>query len=411
MDSYEFKDFIVNLFKRLGYSNIKVGSETAIRGIDITMEKATDIGGAVRYLVQCEHQPMGVVALPIVKILHSTVVSTPILDKGLIITSGRFSSEAIEYAEDVGIELIDAWKLIELGKKVGLTVQKEPSQQIESCFPVSNKSQITLKVLNFLKNDLTGFEEKSAKIEEMGLRLMPSYMVDYSINATFSTSVGVIHSINESSSLFLTDRGEPIHPTITNALLFQKYRVSTVTQDILGDVKILEKKDFTKPFKEIKSTAKDVLTRIYTKTVAYYGANNRRYEKTCIPKQKDINVSDIKQVYIPFWNIVFSMLKSKYAMVGIEGSSGLTVLPSNMVSVKADSGVKVYPNMCMICSRDMKTEKFVCSECGMITCSKDSFKCKTCGKQICREHTSFRRKFLILSEKYCPQCALSKIGK
>ena len=410
MDSHEFKDFVVSLFKRLGYSNIKVGSETAIRGIDMTMEKANDIG-TVKYLVQCEHQPTGVVALPVVKILHSTVVSTPTLDKGLIVTSGRFSSEAIEYAEEIGLELIDAWKLIELGKKVGLTIQKKPSQQVESCFPISNKSQITLRLLNFLKNDLVGFEEKSTKIEEMGLQLMPSYMVDYSINATFSTSVGVIHSINESSSLFLSDRGEPINPIVTNPLLSQKYRISTVTPDALGDVKIFEKGEFTKQFKEIKTTAKDVLTRSYTKTVVYYGANNRRYEKTCIPKQKDINTSDVKQVYIPFWNIVFSMLKSKYAMVGIESSSGLTALPSNIVSITAGSGVKVYPNMCMICSRDMKDKKFVCSECGIITCNVDSFNCKQCGRQICREHTSFRRKFLILSEKYCPQCALSKIGK
>jgi len=281
----------------------------------------------------------------------------------------------------------------------------------ESCFPISNKSQITVRLFSFLKNDLIGFEEKSAIIEEMGLSLIPSYMVDYSINAVFKTSVGVIHSINESSSIFLSDRGEPINPIVTNPLLSQKYRIYTVTPDALGDVKIFEKGEFTKLFKEVKSTAKDVLTRVYTETVVYYGANNRRYEKTCIPKQKDINILDIKQVYIPFWNIVFSMLKNKYAIVGIESSSGLTILPSNIVDVKADSGVKVYPDICMICSRIMKTEKFVCTECGMITCSKDRFKCKLCGKQICREHTSFRRKFLILKEKYCPQCALSTIGK
>jgi len=30
MDFYEFKDFIVSLFKRVGYLNIKAGFETAI---------------------------------------------------------------------------------------------------------------------------------------------------------------------------------------------------------------------------------------------------------------------------------------------------------------------------------------------------------------------------------------------
>ena len=410
MDSYEFKDFILNLFKRLGYSNIKVGSETAIRGVDMTMEKATDIGGAVKYLIQFEHQPAGVVSLPVVKILHSTVVSTPARDKGLIVTSGRFSSEAIEYAEEMGIELIDAWKLIELGKKAGLTIQKKPPQQIEGCFPVSNKSQVTVKLLNFLRNDLKGFDEKSTKVEEMGLRLVPFYIADYSINATFSTSVGVIHQINEGSSILLTDKGELAQDSISDYLLPLKHSISTINLTSLQDI-TLQKEEFVEPLKEIKKNAKDVLIRVYTENVSYYGANRRRYVKTCIPKQKDINILDCKPVYVPLWNILLSIWKSKYFIAGIENSDGLMALPSNMIVLKADSAAKIYPDTCKICSREMENEKFVCTECGMITCSNDSFKCKLCGRQICREHTSFRRKFLILSEKYCPQCALSKIGK
>jgi len=409
MDSYEFKDFIVNLFKRLGYSNIKVGSETAIRGVDITMEKATDIGGAVRYLVQCEHQPMGVVALPVIKILHSTVVSTPTLDKGLIVTSGRFSSDAIEYAEEIGIELIDSWKLIELGTKVGLTIQKKPFEKIEGCFPVSNKSQVTMKLVNFLKNDLEGFEEKSASIEKIDLRLVPFYIVDFSINATFSTSVGIIHRINEASSILLTDKGEFTNPVISDYLLPFKHSISTINQANLQDITV-HKDEFTAPFKDIKKNAKDVLVRVYTKTVTYYGANNVRYDKTCIPKQKDINILDVKPVYAPLWNILVSILKNKYFLAGIENPDGLMALPSNMIVLKPDSPAKTYPDICMICSRDMKDKKFVCSECGMITCNKDSFECKTCGRQICREHTTFKRRLLILTDKYCPQCAIQKVS-
>lgn len=404
MDSYEFKDFVVDLFTRLGYSNIKVGSETAIRGVDMTMEKATDIGGAIRYMVQCEHQPKGAVNLPVVKILHSTVVSTPTLDKGLIVTSGRFSSEAIQYAEERGIELIDAWKLIELGKKARLNVQKEPTKTVDSCFPVSSESQITLKVLNFLKHDLRGFEEKTAQIEEMNLRLKPAYMVDYSIDATFKTSIGVIHSVNESSTFLLTEAGEPVHSTITNALLPQKYNLSTICGDPIGNVKVLERGEFTKPFKEIKDLARDALIRLYTKTVVYYGANNVRYDKTCVPKQKDINVSGIKQVYVPLWNIFFSILGKKYVIVGVEDSSGLTVLPSRMIQFEGNTGFKIYPAECMICSRNL-TVKFVCSDCGSIACDNDSFNCKMCGRQICREHTFFKRKWLIFKDKYCLKCA------
>lgn len=69
------------------------------------------------------------------------------------------------------------------------------------------------------------------------------------------------------------------------------------------------------------------------------------------------------------------------------------------------SEVKNYPSVCMICSRKFG-KKFVCTECGRIVCSEDVFKCRVCGRQVCRDHTFFKRRFLILSEEYCPECAL-----
>lgn len=149
MSSYELKDLIANIFRQLGYINIKIGSETDIKSVDMTIEKQMDIGGTVKYLIQCYHKPMGIVKLPEIKILHSTVISTPTLDKGMLITSGRFSSDAMEYAERMGIELIDSIKLIELSKKVGLNLQNKSPQLVDSCFPISSKSQIIRKVLNF----------------------------------------------------------------------------------------------------------------------------------------------------------------------------------------------------------------------------------------------------------------------
>lgn len=407
MNSYQFEDFVVNLFKQLGFCNIKAGSETAIRGVDITIEKTTELGGKIKYLVQCEHQPQGVIGLPVVKILHSTVVSTPTLDKGLIVTSGRFSSHAIRFAEEMGIELIDAWKLIELGKKAGLGIQKKLAQQIEDCFPVSNKSQIVVKLFDFLKKDLQGFEEKSSKVEDIALRLEPFYIMDFSIDATFSTSVGIIHQINESSSTFLTDKGELVNPMITNNFLPLKHTISKVDLEKLQDIKKIDKRNFTKSIKEVKKSAKDSLRKLYTKKVVYYGANNVRYEKICTPRQKHISIWDIKPVYVPFWNFFFSLLKQQYFIVGFETSYELNVLPSRMIIPKADVEAKIYPDNCMICSRDIKNEKYLCSECGFITCHSDSFECKSCGRLVCRNHTTFKRKFLVLSDKYCPTCAIS----
>lgn len=408
MDGYEFQRFVANLFEKLGFINVKVGPPAADGGIDVSMEQKTDIG-SIRFIVECKHHPKSAIGRPVVQKLHSAVMHTPVLDKGIIVTSGRFSSQAIKYAEEVGIELIGIEKLKELGRKVEMPIEIKPSLSIENCFPISERTELVKKLSSFLQDNLIGFSKDFAKVEETGLRLLSSYMVDYSINATFSTSVGVIHSIDERSTIFLSgDKGEPIKPIITNPLLSQRYNISELDEENLKQVKLLGKGQFIKNHKEIKGIAVEGLRKLYTKTVSYYGANNVHYTKTCTPRKKDITLTDIKRVYIPLWNTIFSILKNKYAIIATENPHELNVLPSYMLHIPEASDFKPFPDSCMICSRDMKDEKYVCNECGCITCHGDSFECKLCGKIICREHTIFKRKFLILHDKYCRQCAESE---
>lgn len=408
MDGYQFQKFVANLFKQLGFVNVEVGPPTADGGIDISMEQRTDMG-SVHYTVECKHHPERSIGRPVVQKLHSAIMHTPVLDKGIIVTSGHFSSQAIKYAEEVGIELIDVEKLKKLGKKVGISLEVKHSLSIDNCFPISERDGLVSELYSFLQNDLVGFDKDFVNIEDIGLRLLSSYMVDYTINATFSTSVGIIHSIHETSTIFLGGGdGELINPTITNSLLPLRFEMSELNEENIKGVELIEKGNFIKDFKEIKEKAKEVLRRIYTKTVSYYGANNVRYTKTCIPRKKDITLADVKRVYLPLLSFGFSLLKNKYIIVGTETPHELNVLPSNLTTVPKSSGVKVYPNNCMICSKDMKHEKYLCNECGIIVCDKDSSKCKICEKVICKGHTISKRKFLVLSNKYCPSCAKSE---
>jgi len=408
MDGYEFQKFVANLFKKLGFKNVKVGPPTADGGIDISMEQRSHVG-PVKFIVECKHHPERSIGRPVVQKLHSAVMHTPVLDKGIIATSGHFSNQAIKYAEEVGIELIDINKLKELARKVRLSLEVKPSLLIDNCFPISSRSKVIDELFSFLQSDLIGFSKDSANIKEVGLMLLPSYMVDYSMNATFSTSVGVIHSIDDRSTLFLSgDKGEPIKPIITDPLLSQRHKISELDEGDLKEVKLTRKAQFVMTHKEMKGIAVSVLRKLYTKTVSYYGANNVHYTKTCTPRKRNITLMDIKRVYLPIWNIAFSILKKEYAVLGTENPYKLNVLPSYMLKVPEAWGVTTYPDNCMICSRDMEKKKYVCNECGLITCDKDSFECKLCGKMVCREHTAFKRKFLILRDKYCHRCAKSE---
>jgi restriction system protein len=406
MDGYQFQKFVASLFQKLGFNNVKVGPAGADEGIDIQMEQITDVG-TVRYIVECKHHSEGVVGRPVIQKLHSAVI-TNAKNKGIIVTSGSFSGEAIQYAENIGIELVDMTKLKELAKKVGLSVQKEPSLLLENCFPISDEAKIIGTLNEFLTSDLIGYDRNLVKIEWVNLRLFATYMIDYTINATFSSASRTIHSIHESSAIFVNGvNGELIDPKLASPFLEILHSVSQIHEESIK-VKLVEKTEYVKTFKDIKEMAKEVLRRLYTTTVSYHGANNVRYEKTCVPNNKDITILSTTRVYLPVLYVGFTMLKNKYFVATTETAGKLNVVPANLTKIPVTSDFRLYPKNCMICYKEIRPEAYVCNECGAIVCSKDKSACKVCGKVVCKNDTVSKSKYLIFTEKYCPKCAPKK---
>lgn len=406
MDGYQFQQFIASLFQRLGFSNVKVGPRGADEGIDVKMEQATDLG-TIRYVVECKHHAEGIIGRPTIQKLHSAII-TKAMNKGIIVTSGYFSSDAIQYAESVGIELVDIDKLKELAKKAGLSVHEESRSLIDNCFPISDETAIVESLRDFLKNDLIGFQKDMVKVEDVSLRLPSAYMIDYAVNARFSTSVGIIHAIHTSSSAFFDgDNGRLLNPEITAPFVAMTGKLSEVHENQIT-ARLVEKGEFAKSFREIKENAKEALAKLHTRTVSYYGKNNVRYTKTCIPHKKDIAIRDVRRVYLPIWSIRFSILKNKYIINTTETSGTLNVLPSSSIVVQGTPNTKVYPDHCMICYDDLEKEAYLCSECGAIVCRKDRFECKVCSKVVCRNDVVTKRKYLIFKDRYCTECAKSQ---
>lgn len=406
MDGYEFQKFVTSLFKELGFKNVKTGPLGPDGGIDITMEQESDVG-LIEFIVECKHHPESSIGRSVVQKLHSAVAHTPNLDKGIIVTSGHFSRQAHKYAEEVGIELINIEKLKELAKKAKISLEMKDTLLIDNCFPLPEKSKIISNFLDFLLNDLKGLNTDAFKMEALKLRLLSSYMIDYTIDATFSTSVGIIHTINETSVIFLENGGQRIDTSITEPLLPLRQKITALTDREIKGIELEEKDEFTLNNKEVKGKAIQVLRNIHTTNVSYYGANNRRYTKTCTPRKKDITINDIERVYLPILMYFFSILSKKYVTIGVEGVQGTYIIPTQMFAVYGDSGFEKYPVNCNICSEIMDN-KFVCNECGVIVCKRHKSECKVCKNFFCKNHIISKRKFLILSDKYCSKCAIKE---
>jgi restriction system protein len=327
------------------------------------------------------------------------------MNKAIVVTSGHFSSDAIQYAEDVGIELVDINKLKDLAKQIGLTLHDESKLLVDNCFPISDQSVIVDNFYRFLEDDLENFDKSLVKIEEIGVQFQSTYMIDYAVHASFSTSAGV-HSIDASSSAFFSgEDGQLWKPEFTDVFMPLKNQLSEMHEEEMK-VRLLKKGEFLKSFKDIKENAKETLRMLHAKNVSYYGRNGVRYNKRCIPKKKDISIQDAKRVYMPIWNIVFSILMNKYLMVATETSGTLNIFPTSSFTLSATSILKAYPDHCMICERELR-EAYVCEECGAIVCSSDKFYCRVCGKVVCRNDLVSNRRYLIFMDRYCAKCATS----
>jgi len=235
------------------------------------------------------------------------------------------------------------------------------------------------------------------------IQLKPSFLVDYSVNADFSTSVGRVHSVHTITHILLDETGDYIGDMINNAL-YSADNQFICPEEIENLADVAYRGLFERTNTEIRELAKQLLISRHTQTVGYYGRNHVHYYKTCTPKPKEVQISKVQKVYVPLRHVVFSIHGSKYSFIVVEGSdTELTLLSQPQQST--DKSVKVYPYSCMTCGNTLTGEgKFVCQKCGTISCSKHTFVCKKCSKQICLEHTIFKRRLLIFKDKYCKAC-------
>src|SRR5574338_238457 len=94
IDGFEFENLCTKIFDRLAWGKIEHIGLTKDGGRDIMIHLPD--GGSI--VVECKHQPNTSIGRPIVQKLHSAVISSGAV-KGIIVTTGKFSPDAIEHAQ------------------------------------------------------------------------------------------------------------------------------------------------------------------------------------------------------------------------------------------------------------------------------------------------------------------------
>jgi len=369
LSGFEFEDLIEDVFRNLGYENVRQAEKTADEGRDVLMEEVVD-GTRRAIVVECKHTDT--VGRPVVQKLHSAI-STFDFDgpkRGMIVATGRCTGPAHEYVERLRengdpypIEIIDGEALREIADEVGLDLYNGRIEILcdETLRPYDPTGAPSAPVDQAFR-DIDNIDAGVIPDPQSHVTFRPIVTVTADTNAVFETSVGVIHRINDRTQFVIhADRGNPTVASDEVAILVAENRHAAVE---LADNAFEDKFDTIKQRRfgqtqtEYKEWAVDQLRTLHMTDVTYTGDNNVTYTKACEPNISDISVQSIDAVYLPDIRHLIQLQDHSYPY------QYFTAGPSR---VTTEDGI----HQCVHCKTRGGEEPYTyCANCGAISCDK-----------------------------------------
>jgi len=390
LSGFEFEELMRDVFRQMGYENVVVAQKTADKGKDIVMREPSDLDDGLGRVVVVECKHTSKVSRPVVQKLHSAV-TTHAHDggkKGMVVTSGRFTRPAEEYAEevnrtgDIEIELIDGEDLREMGDEVGLDLYSGRIEVVcDSTLPAPDRAGVSSVVAEQFE-DVENFSLGDAEVDGRGVtvELQPVLKTSAEVDAVFETSVGVIHRVNESETFVLDcEKGstEILGGEARRMVDGSIRKAAELDEDELGEeFEEVERKHFGKTRSYYQDWVKERLRRKHTTTVRYTGDNNVTYTKECAPSESDVRVREMEPVYVPKFETTTRAGEYRYPYV---------FLSAHPETAELEDGI----HRCVHCGDEDGTFTF----------------CDNCGSISCGSHTKTER---LEDEPVCTGCAVTE---
>lgn len=401
IDGFDFESLCQRIFEKSGWGQVELTTPTGDGGRDLIIHSPL----GVKTIVECKHWKTNSVGRPVVQKLHSAIITSN-TKHGIIITSGKFSQQAIDYVNEIKdgtkIQLFDIQKLTELAQIGGITIVNKDEDLSVNYIPITNEVKIKTSLLQKF-NKFQCYPNNISDILSVNIdsiSLIATYMAEVDINQDFVTGAGLIHQIKKNSQKYYFDgsNGRPIDinnfeslPTNNFTELFDKSKIP-------NSIHISQ---FTLDRTSLYNQIYDYVIRNETIKVNYRGKNNSVYSKICEPNKKFIRINSISQILIPNYTVKLKISSKIYSTVISENKNMFNFLNNNL-------------SQCKICNQLMSGNNIlVCNACGNLCHSTEqkprhSFFCEQCKKSICKECTFYERKFLFFKKKLCFECAKIK---
>lgn len=113
----EFEILVAEGFRLQGFDVVETGGGGADGGVDMVLSR-TSTNGREKYLVQCKQWRAYKVGVGVVRELYGVMAARGAAG-GFVVTSGRFTEEAVEFAQGRNVRLVDGPKLHGLFQQLG----------------------------------------------------------------------------------------------------------------------------------------------------------------------------------------------------------------------------------------------------------------------------------------------------
>ncbi len=367
LSGYEFEDAVASLFRELGYDDVAVATRVADEGRDITM-----YDGETAHVVECKHTDA--VSRPVVQKLHSAVATYTHEGpkRGMVVTSGRFTGPAEEYAARLRengdphpIELLDGRDLRELGESVGMDLYNGRIEIVcEDSLSVGDPEGVLSDVFADVQNAPATLPEP-----EIDVSFRPVVDVYARTRSTFETSVGVIHRIDRTDRLVV--EAGPSGPAIAPGELSSLIDTGTVP---LAEARATHGGDarrFGWTESEYREWVRERLCDALETTVTYTGDNNVTYTRGCRPSPDDVSLRSVDPLYVP--RIETTVELGEYTH-GHEYDAGGERHATRVDDVRR----------CVHCSTAEAEETYTyCQNCGSISCETHTETERLTGEPVC----------------------------
>lgn len=122
----EFEALVGEAFRLRGFSVLESGGGGPDGGVDLVLKK-----GSEKFLVQCKHWKAYKVGVEVVRELYGVMASRGAAG-GFVVTSGRFTSDAMAFAAGTNLQLLDGQRL----RRMIEEVQRSPTNAEPAAPPV-----------------------------------------------------------------------------------------------------------------------------------------------------------------------------------------------------------------------------------------------------------------------------------